>query len=556
VIAKFYNFVTDSVSKPEMRPELVEARESRAHLRLQYFCSATLLMVVIIFAFVRIRLRTAPLERDEGEYAYAGQLMLQGVPPYQLAYNMKLPGTYAAYALMMAVFGQTVVGIRLGMLVVLLTNTLLLFLLTRRLFGLLAATVAAANYTLLANRLWTMSLDGHATHFIVLATLAATLLLLRAIDTQSKTILFLSGLCFGVAFLMKQHGAMFAVFGALFWAWSEWKQSRSWRRIVFGGSIFGGGVALPYLLVCLVVWYEGVFPQFWFWTIQYGSTYQKLLVWRDLWLRFLIAWPWVKRPILTLLTAGLGLTALFWSRRGREHAVFVLGFTLFSVIAVCLGFYLRPHYFLVLLPAVSLLSGLGISATYEYLQRRNVSSTVMLIPIVFFLITYFSGLLGQRKFLFEMDPLNVHRQMHLAHGFAEAAAVADYVKTHTTEQDRIAILGSEPEIYFLSGRHSATGYIYTYPLLERQKYALRMQEEMIHEIEGSRPKLLIVADNQLSWGWDDWNSSEPRMYIFNWMLDFLSAHYDLVAEVPIEKALGHQLGNHSCFYIFRRNDNN
>jgi len=33
-----------------------------------------------------------------GEYAYAGQLILQGVPPYKEAYNMKLPGTYAAYA--------------------------------------------------------------------------------------------------------------------------------------------------------------------------------------------------------------------------------------------------------------------------------------------------------------------------------------------------------------------------------------------------------------------------------------------------------------------------
>jgi hypothetical protein len=38
------------------------------------------------------------LERDEGEYAYAGQLMLQGIPPYQLAYTMKLPGPFAAYA--------------------------------------------------------------------------------------------------------------------------------------------------------------------------------------------------------------------------------------------------------------------------------------------------------------------------------------------------------------------------------------------------------------------------------------------------------------------------
>ena len=40
---------------------------------------------------IRIRLLGIPLERDEGEYAYAGQLMLQGIPPYEFAYNMKLP---------------------------------------------------------------------------------------------------------------------------------------------------------------------------------------------------------------------------------------------------------------------------------------------------------------------------------------------------------------------------------------------------------------------------------------------------------------------------------
>ena len=57
-----------------------------------------LAVVILFFAVVRFRLRDVPLERDEGEYAYCGQLMLQGIPPYKLAYNMKLPGTYAAYA--------------------------------------------------------------------------------------------------------------------------------------------------------------------------------------------------------------------------------------------------------------------------------------------------------------------------------------------------------------------------------------------------------------------------------------------------------------------------
>src|ERR1700680_839936 len=140
------------------RPEILTSGTEQApsDLRLRYFCYAALVIVVVVFAAIRIRLRTAPLERDEGEYAYAGQLMLQGIPPYHLAYNMKLPGTYAAYAVMMAAFGQTVSGIRIGMLVVLLANAVMVFLLGRRLFGILAGTVAAAAYTLLANRLSTM----------------------------------------------------------------------------------------------------------------------------------------------------------------------------------------------------------------------------------------------------------------------------------------------------------------------------------------------------------------------------------------------------------------
>src|SRR5512136_3438095 len=75
-------------------------------------------IVIAFVAAVRIRLLQIPLERDEGEFAYMGQLMLQGIPPYLLAYNMKFPGIYAAYALMMAIFGQTIAAIHLGLMIV------------------------------------------------------------------------------------------------------------------------------------------------------------------------------------------------------------------------------------------------------------------------------------------------------------------------------------------------------------------------------------------------------------------------------------------------------
>src|SRR5437762_8992383 len=90
------------------------------------------LSVLLVLA-VRVRLRQMPLERDEGEYAFVGQLVLQGVPPYKEAYNMKLPGTYAVYAVLMAVFGQMPSGIHFGLMLVNAACVMMVFLLGRKL---------------------------------------------------------------------------------------------------------------------------------------------------------------------------------------------------------------------------------------------------------------------------------------------------------------------------------------------------------------------------------------------------------------------------------------
>ena len=110
--------------------------------RWPWICLGLILLFVVV---VRVRLLSVPLERDEGEYAYAGQLILQGIPPYQLVYNVKLPGIYAAYASLMAIFGQTTFGIHLGLLFVNLGAVILIFFLARRLFDNYAAVIASAR---------------------------------------------------------------------------------------------------------------------------------------------------------------------------------------------------------------------------------------------------------------------------------------------------------------------------------------------------------------------------------------------------------------------------
>ena len=52
---------------------------------------------------VRLRLLGLPLERDEGEYAYMAQQLLQGVLPYTESHSMKFPGIYFVYAGILAI---------------------------------------------------------------------------------------------------------------------------------------------------------------------------------------------------------------------------------------------------------------------------------------------------------------------------------------------------------------------------------------------------------------------------------------------------------------------
>src|SRR5438105_13603570 len=118
--------------------------------RLAYKGWLIVAITLLLCLVVRVRLRDMPIERDEGEYAYAGQLMLEGIPPYKLAYNMKLPGTYAAYAVIMALFGQTSSGIHFGVALVNAASIILIFFLGRRLLDDVVGIVAAISFGLLA----------------------------------------------------------------------------------------------------------------------------------------------------------------------------------------------------------------------------------------------------------------------------------------------------------------------------------------------------------------------------------------------------------------------
>jgi hypothetical protein len=109
---------------------------------------------------------------------------------------------------------------------------------------------------------------------------------------------------------------------------------------------------------------------------------------------------------------------------------------------------------------------------------------------------------------------------------------SNYIRQNSSETARIAVLGSEPEIYFYAQRQSATGYLYMYSLIMRQKYTERMQKEFIHEVEKNRPEFLVYVDVADSWGEDREHAPQATEFLA-WMREFAHDHYvvDGVAEL-------------------------
>jgi hypothetical protein len=131
--------------------------------------------------------------------------------------------------------------------------------------------------------------------------------------------------------------------------------------------------------------------------------------------------------------------------------------------------------------------------------------------------------------LLSQRPSDVLRTIYGANPFSEAVRVAEYLQAHTNPTDTIAILGSEPEIYFYAHRHSATGYIYTYGLMEPQRYAGQMQREMIQEIEAARPKYLVFVAAPTSW----LRQQNSEAEIFDWFDRYTAADFQLDGLVNI-----------------------
>lgn len=507
---------------------------------------------------LRLRFLELPLERDEGVYAVIAKQIMAGLSPYEGTRDMRFPGIYAVYALALSVFGATPAGIHGALLATNAASCALLYGLARNLGGQAVGLSAAATFAVLSLGPAVQGLWANNEHFVLPPALAGLWLLRVALQRRDRLRLFGSGLLLGIALTIKQHGLFFpALAGFVLLADSIRRPRREALRDL---AALGLGIAVPAAGIALALWWAGVFDEFWFWAIGYAGQYASHVPLERGLGHLLRNGSQLLRPTWpAFLLAAIGLGALASGGYWRRPRGFTLAFAAASALCVVPGFYFRPHYFALLLPAASLAAAFGIeaiarsAASVDRRAPRFVAAAVLAIALGF-------PLLADRGF-YALSPVEATRAVYAANPFPEAVEIGAFIRERTEPGEQIAVIGSEPQIYLYAERPPATSWVYTYPMMEPHPLAFSMQQEMIAEIETARPAFVVFVGSQLSWGT---LISSPH-HVFRWANRFTQRDYVRVGAIDIisadervvlwgEEAADYVARSEDFLWVFERRD--
>jgi hypothetical protein len=295
------------------------------------------------------------------------------------------------------------------------------------------------------------------------------------------------------------------------------------------------GFALPYAAMLLFFLSAGALGDFWFWTVTYPQSYLA----QEPISRALPNFIEKATPILQVgwplfALAAVGISGLWSNPRLRPRRNLLILFAALSFAAILPGFVFRAHYFVLTLPVVSLLAAVGVAALVDALLPQLGVSRRFSCACLVMAAAVSTSIFLQRDYLFGSTPFSASRLVFGRNPFPESLEIAERIRRDTTASDTIAVVGSEPQIYFHAGRQPATGHIYMYPLMESHPHAIAMQEQMIREIEAAKPRYIVWVDPQaVPWSWLQRPGSEVR--VFDWFREYRARHYERVGLVEFSR---------------------
>lgn len=485
-------------------------------------------IIICLIAYIRSNFLNVPFERDEGSYAYCGNIILDGAIPFKDIGSQRLPGVFYSYAVMVAIFGYTLKSLHIGFIILNIISAIIIFLIGRRLFNNAAAIACALCWALLSMNMGISGFTIQSEHIVALFALSGIYFLIKYFDNKSYYLIALSGLFFSFAFEVKQTSFFLGLFAGILLVGKQFfEKDRDFKRIILSVLIFSAAVIIPVALDLFIVWKRGGWEDFNYWFFDIRKEYSSVISF-DQGIEYLkMSWPGMYNNYKFIwIVSAIGSLTIFLTSVKWWVKLAVIGFFGFGFLTVMPGNHYYGHYFLQWVPTVCISAGAFFFSVEEIIKTRfNLKTASRYIALGILVLASFSNISALKKYYFNTNSTQLLRQVYGLNPFPESKVIADKLNTMMRPEDKLAVFGTEIQMYFYTNKISPSRFAGSGALLEFPiKKAEEWQKEFISDVEKANPRFLVFYSHPISW------LAHPNVnnLIFPWFDKFSAEKYNLI----------------------------
>lgn len=406
-------------------------------------------IMLLIFALRLPIAHVSVIDWDESIYFTIAQDITNGGVPYQTSWDTKGPFLFFAFVPVILLFDESIAALRIFTTFYLLLSMFFLYLLARKFFQGFTSLIPPLVYGLFFT---TPGLGGYASNGELFMMLPVILALLCYLDYEKKRgllFLFASGLFTAAAFFTKGTAIFSVLVIPLFIVYRNIANGTPDLKSFFKEAAFySSGVFSIVAALTLYFMSHGAVRDFYYTYFVINGLYTGAVPLTEAFVSLMyfvygsIVWS---RDFSTLLTAVSSFIILLqlirrkFSDEEKSSLLFIAALTVLSLLGVLWGRRMFPHYYLQMGLPFSLLIALGISKLE--LDRRYIQAVIIIITAVFLI-----------QYPITQTTRRIKNEDKEWFGADTSYAVADYIKSNTTEHDTMLVIGGQPIIQFLSDR--------------------------------------------------------------------------------------------------------
>ena len=364
-------------------------------------------------------------------------------------------------------------------------------------------------------------------HLVAFFIIGAFLCLIEYFDKKKLWQLIVAGFLFSIAFQVKQTSFFYGLLAGGLLLYKLVADKAGIKKIILAALIFSTSVAFPVLLDLFIIYKNGAWSDFKLWFFDIRNQYTSLI-------SFDQGLDYLKQTFAACfkdykafwIFSFIGSVSVYLTKIPLWKKLAVTGLQIAGFLTIVPGYHYYGHYFLQWIPAVSLSAGIFIFSIQNIILNSLKSYTLAMgLPLLILLFPVISNLSSLSKYYFNPNHTQILRKVYGLNPFPEAKVVADKLNTLMKPEDKLAVFGTEIEMYVYTNKKSpsrfaGSGALLEFPVAQSNDW----QKEFISDVEKAAPKFLVFFSHPISW----MANPKTENLIFPWFDKFSNASYNLI----------------------------